>query len=82
MLYYRCKCGKRTAWSSMGVEDCNGCEECKTTLATGPDSHRPLADHKWELRYDQHTGQPKEYICINCCSHKPLEDGKVDSSIS
>ena len=32
MRYFQCKCGKKTAWSTRGVQDCEGCKECGTTF--------------------------------------------------
>jgi len=43
--YYRCKCGKRVSWSSMGVYPCAGCAECNTTLAEDPYSHATPQPH-------------------------------------
>jgi hypothetical protein len=65
MIGYRCQCGKRTASSSMGVQDCEGCDECKTTYATNPDGHKPLEAHVWMTRYNQTTGKPFK-VCNNC----------------
>lgn len=65
MIGYRCKCGKCTGWSSMGMSDCQGCEECNTTLASHPEGHKELAPHEYEIMYYQHTGKPYK-ICKNC----------------
>ena len=44
MIFYRCQCGKSTAWSSMGVVACDVCPYCHTTLGAGPNSHpEPVA---------------------------------------
>lgn len=45
MRYFRCKCGKRAVWSSMGVSDCDGCEVCNTTLAGNPEGHTEPIPH-------------------------------------
>ena len=76
MQYYRCKCGKREAWSSMGVRDCQGCSECGTTLAQHPDYHKDTAPHEWVKRYNQNTGKPY-MVCENCM--KIEEDSYIES---
>lgn len=47
MRYYRCKCGKRTAWGSMPPYPCSGCPDCGTTLDESPDSHRAPTPHEF-----------------------------------
>lgn len=66
MIGYRCKCGKITAWSSMGVQPCQGCEDCKTTLASHPDQHKPLEPHEEQIIYNQLTGKPDYIRCKRC----------------
>lgn len=69
MKYFRCKCGKHTAWSSMGVAECEGCDECKTTLAESPSGHDAIAEHDWEDRWaiDEKTGERWiEQVCRKC----------------
>lgn len=46
MRYYKCKCGERTAWSSMGVYSCERCSKCGSNLAEGPTSHRDPSPHQ------------------------------------
>jgi hypothetical protein len=44
MIFYRCKCGQASAWSSMGVAACDVCPACGSTLGAGPHSHpEPVA---------------------------------------
>lgn len=49
MLYYRCRCGSRASWSSMGVASCETCPECRSTLATGPGLHSEPTEHEWTI---------------------------------
>lgn len=75
MRYYRCKCGKRAAWSSMGVARCDGCEECGTTLAEGPNDHDTPEPHDWreEWTIDKQTGERgKERVCLSCQRQEAL----------
>lgn len=65
MQYLRCKCGKATCSTSMGVQDCQGCAECKTTFAGHPDHHEELKEHEWVTRYNTHTGKPFKQ-CSKC----------------
>lgn len=66
MTYYRCKCGKREYFGSgMYPHDCEGCEECGTTLETSAETHRPIAPHDWETKYDENTGKPYKR-CKKC----------------
>lgn len=46
MQYYRCKCGKRQAWGSMGPSPCSGCLECNTTLEQYPSLHKEPKPHE------------------------------------
>lgn len=39
MRYYRCRCGKEEAWTTIGVTACNWCAACGTTLAESPEGH-------------------------------------------
>jgi hypothetical protein len=45
MKFYRCKCGSRTCWSSMGPSPCAVCSDCKSDLAEGPGAHRDPKPH-------------------------------------
>lgn len=75
MRYMRCKCGKDTCWTTMGHPDCDGCPECHTTLAEGPDGHREIAPHDWreEWTIDKQTGERgKERICVQCRTREPV----------
>jgi hypothetical protein len=65
MKYYRCKCGKATAWSSMGVYSCVSCRDCGTTLAQSPSGHTEPKPHEYVTRYDEITGKPYER-CQRC----------------
>lgn len=66
MQYYRCKCGKHTAWTSMGVERCRGCETCNTTLEMSPQYHTEPAEHTLVTEYNPRTGAEYQ-ICLKCC---------------
>jgi hypothetical protein len=65
MQFYRCKCGKSTAWTSMGVPACTKCRYCGSDLAQGPTTHGEPAPHKYVTKYDENTGKPYE-ICRSC----------------
>jgi hypothetical protein len=65
MRYYRCKCGKSVLWTTDGVRDCEGCEECNTTYSGGPNGHSELKPHTWKIMYNQNTGKPYK-ICSVC----------------
>lgn len=83
MRYYRCKCGKHQAWSSMGVADCGGCDECQTTLAEGPNGHRDIAPHEWreEWEIDKESGERwKERICLRCMKRERVESATTPTS--
>lgn len=45
MKYYRCKCGHKTAWSSMGIYLCTTCDDCYSTLGENPDDHPDSIPH-------------------------------------
>ncbi|MDE2103781.1 MAG: hypothetical protein KGL39_41470 [Patescibacteria group bacterium] len=47
MQYYRCKCGKQTAWGSMPPYPCDGCPDCNTTLTQHPDYHEAPEPHEF-----------------------------------
>ncbi len=48
MRYFRCKCGERTAWSSMGIYPCERCSKCGSDLAESPNSHREPQPHRMQ----------------------------------
>ena len=69
MIFYQCKCGERTSWSSMGVMSCVVCEKCGSTLAEGPNAHLAPQPHKWELQWhiDAQSGERwQERVCVRC----------------
>jgi len=45
MQYYRCKCGKGYAYTSMGVFPCARCRHCGSDYAQHPDNHREPKPH-------------------------------------
>jgi hypothetical protein len=60
----------------MGHPSCDGCDECNTTLAEGPDGHRDIAPHdfreEWEI--DSKTGARwKVRICLRCLLEEKVE---------
>ncbi len=80
MRYMRCKCGKAECWTSMGSPECNGCNECKTTLAESPTGHRDLAPHEWheEWAIDKKTGDRwKERVCVRCMKREKMTDEEI-----
>ena len=70
MRYLRCKCGKREAWTSMGVPRCTGCEKCGTTLDETPGTHEAPHPHTWsapEWGIDPKTGERWTFVrCLDC----------------
>lgn len=68
MRYLKCKCGNAQSWSSgYNYADCDGCKKCNTTLASGPDGHKPLAEHEfvaYPIKADQEG--VTETRCKNC----------------
>lgn len=65
MKYVRCRCGNQIGWTSMGSSNCEGCEECNTTLSEHPDFHDELEPHEWVTKYNVDTGEPYQ-MCKNC----------------
>lgn len=65
MQFYRCVCGTKTAWTSMGVAPCTACPKCGSDLAESPSLHQVPIAHTWVTRYDQTTGVPHER-CQRC----------------
>jgi len=75
MRFFRCKCGSRTAWSSMGVQTCEVCEECGSTLAESPDTHLEPTEHQWKTQFNQDTGKPEHERCRVCGATRHLPEG-------
>jgi len=75
MRFFRCKCGSRTAWSSMGVQTCEVCEECGSTLAESPDTHLEPTEHQWKTQFNQDTGKPEYERCRVCGARRHLPEG-------
>lgn len=65
MRTLRCKCGDRTAWTTDGFQDCQGCPKCNTTYAGHPDGHKELQPHTWGTMYNENTGKPYKR-CTKC----------------
>lgn len=78
MRTLRCKCGDKTMSTSMGSQDCQGCEKCKTTFAGHPDHHNELKPHEWIERFHQNTGKPYK-ICKIC--HKIDRDSYDNAAV-
>lgn len=67
MRYFRCKCGKSEALSSMGVNACQGCPDCKTTLAEAPSGHREIQPHQWvPTPIETDSGEAFVTRCARC----------------
>ena len=62
-------------WTSMGSQDCQGCEECKTTYSGHPDHHKPLQPHQWVKRFNGNTGKP--YNVCKVCAELDEESYKL-----
>ena len=77
MRTVRCKCGKKVGYTSYSIRDCQGCEECQTVYSEYQGIYRDLQPHKWEIRYETHTGAPSHYACSACMAYKPLEEKVV-----
>lgn len=76
MIYFKCKCGKMEFFGSgMMPNDCDGCTECGTTLATSPEGHKEIAPHEWIIKYDENTGKP--YRRCKKCYQKEKEENDV-----
>lgn len=47
MQHYKCKCGTRQMWGSVGPDPCFECAECHTTLEADGAAHRRAKAHQW-----------------------------------
>lgn len=69
MLNYTCKCGNTRVTSSMGVPECEGCEDCGSNLVMvnlqNVLAFDTPAPHEPAIRYDMLTGEPIQY-CKKC----------------
>lgn len=79
MQYYRCKCGKMTAWTSMGVSACSRCGQCGSDFARGPESHEDPEPHDYVTQYDQNTGAPYER-CRRCGERKSALEARNEAN--
>lgn len=80
MRYFRCKCGKREVWSSMGMPECSGCPECHTTLEETPSMHQEPSPHRWEDEWrivDQKTGESGLFVRCSRCNVSGLKSVMV-----
>jgi len=74
MQYWRCQCGKKELFESgMRPQDCQGCDECGTTLSQSPGGHKPREPHQLVLRYSTKTGKPEKQMCKVCHRMFPLD---------
>lgn len=85
MIYSRCKCGEVQHWSSYGVPYCVLCDECKTTPATNPESHKteaiPHSWSEWMWRIDSITGKRwQERMCNSCMRKEKRENNEQETS--
>lgn len=70
MQFYRCKCGKSTCWTSMGVPACSSCKRCGSDFAQGPEGHADVpAPHDYVTKYHEDTGVPYE-VCRVCMGRR------------
>jgi hypothetical protein len=78
MQYYRCKCGKATAWVSYGPYACNKCNDCGSNLAWSPDSHQEPKPHEFKAHdIDTDEGPKPLSRCIYCHrTRKQIEESK------
>lgn len=65
MQYYKCKCGDKTSYGSIGPAPCEGCEKCGTNLAFHPEYLGKPVPHEWRKKFNEDTGEPY-MICKNC----------------
>ena len=66
MQYWRCRCGKeKYTESGFPPADCYICEDCGSTLAKSPSTHRDPQPHNFITQYDSSTGKPYQ-ICNKC----------------
>jgi hypothetical protein len=66
----------------MGVSLCIVCPVCKSTLATGPESHQEPHPHEFKTKYNENTGEPYE-ICWNCLrTKKELEEKNEEKKLT
>lgn len=79
MNRWTCECGK-TTWveSGMPPRDCQGCDECGSTLSF---NHKAMPvkkknEHDLHIRYSEKTGKPKFYLCHTCWERIDLKDGR------
>lgn len=73
MKYYRCRCGKREHWNSgFPIYDCQGCRDCNTTIAGGPEGHRtPVPPHQMaRLQVESDEGEAFEHRCWDCMASR------------
>lgn len=76
MQYFKCRCGNAERWcSGYPVHPCEGCEECGTTLASGPNGHEQLQPYKWQLvedvtRVDGVEIRRNAYYRCMVCEHR------------
>lgn len=73
MRYYRCKCGSVESWSSLGIQPCEGCEKCNTTLEESAEYHETPVPHEWKKRWRiNRTGEPEQIEeCRRCHTPRP-----------
>ena len=81
MQHYRCKCGKATAHTSgTPMYDCQGCKECKTTLAQSENGHKELIPHDLEDFKEIHEVDGVQKVvkhykrCKRCDRYLPVEE--------
>jgi len=73
MQFWRCKCGKSTAFGSDAPFQCEVCDECGSTYASHPDFHAEPIEHDFIIRYNEKTGKPYK-ICKRCHTKKLIEE--------
>lgn len=82
MRYYRCKCGKNTAYGSMPPYQCSKCEDCGSDLAEHPDHHREPKPHDFSDVQKVQTDQGEMTVthCRYCGRTKAQIDREIVAS--
>lgn len=77
MKHYRCKCGRAESLSDDSPWDCEGCDECNTTLAENPSGHRTPIPHDFVYGRLSTTDIAKVFWCKRCYRVKKSPEGTL-----